>query len=558
MKITHQKRGQKSNRLILEIIFLKMFGNFMNFGGGSQPGDSDYPKYNLPPFLASERMFNSMSGEVSPSKERAFTIANKATCALEQHDFKTAEKMGVHAVTIDPECVDGWRILCRCINQVGDGDTVITATREVLNFARTTEEVKECLESEPGMFYSMHTTRNYMRILTDMGSTALQSEQLDVSLMTYEEMIRLNHNDNTGARDPLLACYIKLLGRINSFPNTKPVRTFEQVDAFINLKWNGEGIFEDDNLSVRWYNMIKAYAKKQNWKELAKAEYKKNDLMFKVAFNELDVNEIPAESPYGFMVGSKSDDVRARGYMLKEALRDWPSFLLDCYKLLRNKLPVDFVSYVKGQTPDPENELTPEYKMGMHAIAENFLESGRKALRGHDFLGTIKNCTLAKRGYFEGSQPSRRWYLHAPFAIASNRATAATALSMWNLARIDTRFTLQMKPDHERSYYRLVKIAEAFSAKQLIPVFKKMGEDVKENPPKTEEEWKELAKVAIGLLSIPAIVLAAKNKLTEAERQRLINVGIDDMYTTVNFPADVTPVLPYLKETDLEAPIPNM
>ena len=532
------------------------FGGFSPFSNpgkeGKRPGDSDYPQFPLPFFITSERMFGNMTSEVSPKQERAFTIANKATTAIEQQKFEMAEKMAFHSLSIDPGCVDAWRILCKCLNPISDGDTVVCATREVMNFARTTKEVRDAIQSEPGMFYSISTTRPYIRILTDLASTAIQSEQLDVAIMVYEEIIRLNYNDNTGSRDPLLACYMKLLGRIMRFPKTKFVRTFEQVEAFTKLKLSNECIFEDDNLTVRWFNMLRAYAKKGNWKELAKAEYNKNDLMFKVAFDEICVDEIKPMSSIGYCLGSKSEDVRAKGQMIKEALKDWPSFLIDCYKLIRKKTNNRFIQYVRENTPNPESELSREYKVKMKTIGETFLEEGRRALRGRDFLQAVQKCTFAKRGFFEAAQPSRRWYLHAPFAVVSNRSTGAAFLSMWNLVRIDTRYTLEMKPDHERSYYALFNIAEAFNAKQLVPEFKKIGEEVKANPKKTPEEWKELSQMAIGLTSIPALVLAAKNKLTNEDRERLIKVGIDDMYTTVNFGSDVVPVLPYLKESDLE------
>lgn len=45
-------------------------------------GDEDYPQYNLPTFITSERYFMGLEGEIDPQKERAFTIVNKAIKAI--------------------------------------------------------------------------------------------------------------------------------------------------------------------------------------------------------------------------------------------------------------------------------------------------------------------------------------------------------------------------------------------------------------------------------------------------------------------------------------------
>ena len=234
-------------------------------------GDNDYKQYQLPPFIQTERMFRSTEPGNTPKKERAFTIANKATTAMESHHFDDATKMTMHALSLDPLCVDGWRNLVRVLNQICDGDTIVCATREVINFSRQfyTSEFQQ----NDGMFYTMPITRPYIRTLQDIAHTSLQSEQLDVSTFTYEEILRLNYNDNNAVRENLLACYIKLIGRIKRFPNTKPVRTIEQAEALINAKLGPDPLFEENNLTVRWANICFAFLRKKNCKEFAKKEY---------------------------------------------------------------------------------------------------------------------------------------------------------------------------------------------------------------------------------------------------------------------------------------------
>ena len=65
-----------------------------------------------------------------------------------------------------------------------------------------------------------------------------------------------------------------------------------------------------------------------------------------------------------------------------------------------------------------------------------------------------------------------------------------------------------------------------------------------------------MAKRVIGLTSITALSHAAVNKLTPDLKDEFIRIGIEDCYTPVNVD-NVHPILPCLKQTDLEQPIPK-
>lgn len=516
-------------------------------------GDKDYPQYQLPPFIQTERMFRSTDESNTPEKERAFTIANKATTAMESHNFSDATKMSLFALSLDPFCIDGWRNLVRVLNEICDGDTIVCATREVINFSRQffTNEFKE----NNGMFYTMPLTRPYIRTLQDIAHTSLQSEQLDVSIFTYEEILRLNHNDNNAVRENLLACYIKLIGRIQRFPNTKPVRTIEQAEALINAKLTEDHLFEENNIIVRWASICFAYLRKKNWKELAKKEYEKNEIVFKIIFNEIDPSQIPPSNPLvplGCAPGSKTDEARLKGPRIKEALNDWPELVVEIYELIKGKVTQSVREDIYSFATDPVKELTKGYKQRMLAIGNQFLDQGRNYLSQRNFNEAEKNFTLAKRGFYEASLPSRRCYKNTPFAVFSNRATTSYHLQIWNLLRIDTRYTLVVKPDHQRTYLRLVKLAEAFKANQLIGDFKEIEEKVQNKQVNTEEEWKSLSKKVIGLTSITAIAFAAKGMLTEEKKNELIEIGIEDFYSIVNVKGDEYSPLPWLSPNDIE------
>lgn len=516
----------------------------------------DYPQYRLPTMIATEQSFLGLQGEVEENVERAFVIANKALPAIEQGKIDEAERMSYHALSLDPLCIDAWRMLCKVLNQNCDGDTIVCALREVLSFSR--QFIKDEFENQAGNFYQLAHTRPYIRTLTDLAKTALRGDQLDVAIYAYEECLRLNHHDNMLNRDPLLCCYIKLIGRLRRHPkNTKPKRTIQQVEQFIDsILYDDVTTFNKDTLSVRWALICLAYIKKENWKQLAKEEYSRDDHIFKVLFGEINIPRLPPpnlEMPNGFIIGSKMAEVRCYGY-IKEAMEDWPDLLIDLRKLFIGKVTPQVAEDIRLNAPNPDNDLHPLYKQQAYRDGEAALAQARTALSNRNFGQAVTLFTFAKNGFDEASLPSRRWYLHTPFAIASNRATAACQLKMWNLLRIDSRFTLMMKPDHDRTYLRLPIISKAFGAKQLDDEFYKIAKKVADKQVSNLEEWSKLAKTAIGLLSLPAIAFAAAGKLTQEMKDEFIEVGIENMYVTVNVDYEKS-VLPWLKKTDFEPPI---
>ena len=353
-------------------------------------GDKDYVQYQLPPLIHTERMFNSALDDMTPEKERAFTIANKARTAMECNNYEEARKMCYHAISIDPLCVDGWRNLCKILNQYVEGDTVICALREILNYSR--QFYSDVFEENDGMFYSISYSRPYMRILNDIALTSFQSDQLDVTIFAYEEMLRLNHRDNTGARNNLLACYLKIIGRIRRFPSTRPIRTIDHVEKLINGQLNSEPIFKVENLIVRWAKLCISYLRDQNWRELAKEEFKKNDIIFGVIFNEIEVSKIPPENGNAYAGGSKEDEIRAHGAMIKEAMRDWPSFIIELCKLIKGNASQEFIDEVTSNAPNPESELTNDHKIQMKILGQSFLDQGRAVLSKGNFQQSLQFC----------------------------------------------------------------------------------------------------------------------------------------------------------------------
>lgn len=526
--------------------------NTMNQGGGKQPGDELYKSYHLGPMIASERMFLRMHyPDITDDQIRAFTIANKVESAIERGDIDSARKMSYHALKLDPECTDALSGLCMVMNQFADGDTVVCAYREILRAVRPFYE--DVFEDGQGMFYKISNTRPYMRVLTHLGGTANNSDMLDVATYVYEEMIRLNHSDNTGARSPLACCYMKLIGRRRKHPSVRPIRTAEHLEALLTTKlYDNDVIWSDDEPLKRWATIVLRYHRKQDWKSLVKREYEKNPVMFKVIFSEVGTDELPHDpSIPGFRVGDPTDEAISSGGFIQRALLDWPDLLMEIHSMFR-KRSEKFRQFVREHTPQVTSGLASE-KGKMNIMYQMLMGQGRDCLTARKFKDAMFAFTMAKRAIVESVLPAHRWYVNAEFAIVSNRATCAAALGMWQLARIDSRYTLLMKPDHVRTYERLPKVAEAFSCSELVDRLNILLTEVKSEPEKkTAEDWRKLAQRGIGLTSLTVIIASRAGRLTEAVIDEAIAVGIEDLYTPVNVSVDVFPTLPWIQEEDME------
>jgi hypothetical protein len=120
------------------------------------------------------------------------------------------------------------------------------------------------------------------------------------------------------------------------------------------------------------------------------------------------------------------------------------------------------------------------------------------------------------------------------------------------LALLDTRIALSLAPDHVRSYERMIGIAEGLKAPRLAKRLKELVAEVKKKAVRSSGEWHRLAARAIGICSLPAIILDRIGKLTEERIEEFVRVGIEDHYTPVTVGPDILPPLPWLTEDDIE------
>ena len=515
-----------------------------------------YPKYIMNTFVINERLMLQTSGTFTKkSEEKAFTIANKVDVALEQCRIEDAIKMAFHAFKIDPISLDAVRVLAKIIFKIGDYDSAICATREAIGFIR--ENIIDLFELKDGNFYQEIDTRPYIRALNQLAYLARRSGRYLLQVQSFEEILRLNNKDNTGARDKLIGAYITL------FFAKIPQRNYKHLVDFMNVKLTKEqeNIFGSDKeeVAIRWGKIGMEYSKGGNWQKLAIQEYKRSEWLFRY-FNR-EISFIPEAEKRGsiangYVIGSDMDDARKIVDYMEPAAWINPQFVIDLYSLINQgqneKFNEKTKEYAKTKYPNyTEEEL--------NQIVQRDLDAGREMLKVKNFIKAeryFNSCrnALSQIAFLKGSY--RVLSINPPFAVFSNRLTCACQLRHWNLARVDARFLLSIKPDHARAYAILPDIAEAYLCPNLKEEFINLNNSIKENPPQSIEQWKEYAATAVGLLSMDAIIDARYEKLTDEDKAIYIERGIEDFYTPSNVSEEMYPLLPYMSEQDLELSVP--
>lgn len=520
------------------------------------PGDDMYPQYLLPPMRIVEQMYIDKNG--TPAETIAFTIANKAETAIAMKEIDNAMHMAHEALNYDPKCLDAWRILITPMKDLIDQDSVLCVFREILPYAR---ELYSDVFNLVGSFEKKVRARPYIRILTQMQYCGMGGKEFDTVTHCLEEIMRLAPNDYSKPepRFWLLGTYLKLIGRKFRNDIAIPVRTVDHVKELLEARLMvGDKeivLFEDDQQEVliRWAKMMIAYVENKDWQRLADIEYRRCKWAFKLAFRKWEfVPPYDLDNPEHFKKGNDQDSTRRVEEIFKVIFEDWPFFIIELHKRFKGKKEKLFKT-LNEEAPNIRDEHSREHQVKFSKVAEIFLEEGRGILADKDFMKAYMCFTQARRSFVEIATPSHRYYtVGAPFAISSNRATCAEFLGFWAVSKLDTRFTLLLKPNHIRSYERLPRIAKAFGVNQLYKIFSNMLSEIKSKSNISTGEWREYANKAIGLLSTRAIIYSKLGKLTDEYIEEFIRIGIDDAYTSVNVGPDIHPMLPWLTEEDIE------
>lgn len=115
--------------------------------------------------------------------------------ALEM-DGRPRAALAQRALALDPDCADTWTAL---IETAPDADEAITRARKAVEASRRTLG-EAAFHEATGSFWMVYETRPYMRALAELARALQVAGQPDAAIDAWQEMLRLNPNDNQGMR----------------------------------------------------------------------------------------------------------------------------------------------------------------------------------------------------------------------------------------------------------------------------------------------------------------------------------------------------------------------
>lgn len=133
--------------------------------------------------------------------EQAQDICYEAFEARGRKQIQLAKK----ALEICPDCVDAHVILAEACPDTKESYDLYAGGVAAGERLLGTEFFKE----EVGHFWGILGTRPYMRARLGMAQALYEMERTEEAITHYQEMLRLNPNDNQGVRENLLACLLE-------------------------------------------------------------------------------------------------------------------------------------------------------------------------------------------------------------------------------------------------------------------------------------------------------------------------------------------------------------
>ena len=488
----------------------------------------------------------------------ALSLAFKAEEDFYNSKLQDCETNTIKAIQLDPLCFDAYRVSILRFYKLTDPDTAMLALRELIGFAKLI--LKEKITNFDGgkCFKSVHI-RPYLRILNFLGEVAKDGNRPDIAIYAYEELIRLDHTDHFEKCHALLACYIKVISRENRGQPVDISRSIDQCRKLLHFQSSytkkplydltpveSDDFDESDIYTLaRWCKFFIEYMDGKKWKRLATKELKATEwLLGNISMSILS-------RPYSDEGKEKCPCCRCMMEALaKYAFIDAPHFIISVHKLHYQKTNIKFNACCRVKAPDLTKDFNDKKRQEYLDNANKQLNIGREQLKNNKFEDSLRSFSKCKSFIVKNLWSTDRWYNKAPFPMITNRTTAAYRLGMWNLARIDCRFSLLMKPNHAKTYQKLPDIVSRFNAKDLQAEMNKIYE--KSQTMHESDNWQHLAKRAIALLSLPAIYYSRMGKLTEDRIKKLEDSGINDMYTFINIPSYDYQSLPWLQDDNFE------
>ena len=130
-----------------------------------------------------------------PKRERAEDTLDQGLDSLEQGDEEEAGRYFFKSIEIDPTYTDGYNHLANIAWRKEDWKQAEGLYQKALEFAEP--EVKGIPK---GGFWGILESRPYMRALHGLALTAWKQSRLKEAIGIFTQMLKLNPNDNQGAR----------------------------------------------------------------------------------------------------------------------------------------------------------------------------------------------------------------------------------------------------------------------------------------------------------------------------------------------------------------------
>lgn len=209
------------------------------------------------------------------------------------------------ALSLDPDCADAWTAL---IDSAPDADEAIVMARKAVDASRRTLGDAVFTEAA-GSFWMVYETRPYMRAMAELARALQLADQMDAAIETWQEMLRLNPNDNQGMRYVLLYA---LLG----------MRRHEDLGKLIAQ-------YEDDvEASWRFGHALWIFSRDGETPEAAAQLQRAHDVNRHVLPLVLGRLGMPLQLPEHYQLGSKDEAAYAASVLIPAVARvdgalDW-------------------------------------------------------------------------------------------------------------------------------------------------------------------------------------------------------------------------------------------
>ena len=115
------------------------------------------------------------------------------------------KKLAEQAIIISPDCTDAYLILAE--DAARNAQEKEKYIRQALEAGKRT--IGEDWEELEGHFWHALETRPYMRARLRLAECLIDQEQLDQAISEYQDILRLNPNDNQGVRYPLASLLLR-------------------------------------------------------------------------------------------------------------------------------------------------------------------------------------------------------------------------------------------------------------------------------------------------------------------------------------------------------------